>query len=40
MMPIRWAVTGSRISPPLIGSIAALGTDKAIARIKRVLEQF
>jgi glutamyl-tRNA synthetase len=40
MMPIRWAVTGSRISPPLIGSIAALGTAKAVARIKRVLEQF
>jgi glutamyl-tRNA synthetase len=40
MMPIRWAVTGSRISPPLIGSIVALGTEKAVARIKRVLEQF
>ena len=40
MMPIRMAVTGSRISPPLMGSIAILGTDKAIARTLKALEQF
>jgi glutamyl-tRNA synthetase len=40
MMPIRFAVTGSNISPPLIGSIAALGYDKAIERIERALAVF
>lgn len=40
MMPIRLAVTGSRVSPPLIGSIAVLGADKAASRIERALEQF
>jgi glutamyl-tRNA synthetase len=40
MMPIRWAVTGSRVSPPLIGSIAALGTEKAVGRIKKTLAAF
>ena len=40
MMPVRMAVTGSRISPPLIGSIAVLGKDKAIERINRTLAVF
>jgi glutamyl-tRNA synthetase len=40
MMPIRLAVTGSRISPPLIGSLAALGAEKALARIDRALRLF
>ncbi len=40
MMPVRMAVTGSRISPPLIGSIAVLGKDKAIERINRTLAAF
>ncbi len=40
MMPIRMAVTGSRVSPPLIGSILILGVDESIARIKKTLEQF
>jgi glutamyl-tRNA synthetase len=40
MMPIRIALTGSKISPPLIGSIAILGTDKAIKRIERALNVF
>jgi glutamyl-tRNA synthetase len=40
MMPIRLAVTGSRISPPLIASIAILGTEKAVARIEKALELF
>lgn len=34
MMPIRIAVTGSRISPPLIGSIRVLGCDKALERLQ------
>ncbi|MDE6350230.1 MAG: glutamate--tRNA ligase [Treponemataceae bacterium] len=37
MMPIRMAVTGSRVSPPLIGSIAVLGREKALARIARAV---
>ena len=37
MMPIRMAVTGSRVSPPLIGSILVLGEEKALARIERTL---
>ena len=40
MMPIRMAVTGSRVSPPLIGSILILGKDEAIARIDRTLAAF
>jgi glutamyl-tRNA synthetase len=37
MMPIRMAVTGSRVSPPLIGSIAVLGKEKSVARIERAI---
>ena len=37
MMPIRMAVTGSRVSPPLIGSIAVLGKERALARIERTI---
>jgi glutamyl-tRNA synthetase len=37
MMPIRMAVTGSRVSPPLIGSILVLGEEKSLARIERTL---
>lgn len=40
MTPIRVAVTGSRISPPLVGSIQILGYDKAIHRIDTVLEKY
>ena len=40
MMPIRLAVTGSRISPPLIGSIQILGKEKSLARIERTLATF
>jgi glutamyl-tRNA synthetase len=39
MMPIRMAVTGSRVSPPLVGSIQILGVEKAIARIERTLKE-
>lgn len=37
MMPIRMAVTGSRVSPPLVGSIKILGCDKAVERIRKTL---
>ena len=40
MMPIRMAVTGSRISPPLIGSILILGVDESIKRIEKTLALF
>lgn len=40
MMPIRMAVTGSRVSPPLIGSILILGVEKSIERINRTLAAF
>jgi glutamyl-tRNA synthetase len=33
MMPLRVAVTGSRVSPPLIGSIRVLGLEEARRRI-------
>jgi glutamyl-tRNA synthetase len=39
MMPIRMAVTGSRVSPPLVGSIQILGIDKALARIEKTLAE-
>lgn len=37
MMPIRMAVTGSRVSPPLIGSIQVLGKERAISRIEKTI---
>ena len=40
MMPIRMAVTGSRVSPPLMGSILILGVEKSIARIEKTLAAF
>ena len=40
MMPIRMALTGSRVSPPLIGSILILGAEESARRIKAVLAQF
>jgi glutamyl-tRNA synthetase len=38
MMPLRVAVTGSRVSPPLFGSIRLLGEMKSLARVDRALE--
>ena len=38
MMPVRVAITGERISPPLFGSIRLLGTQKALDRIDKALE--
>ena len=40
MMPVRMAVTGSRISPPLIGSILILGKERCLSRIEKTLEKF
>jgi glutamyl-tRNA synthetase len=40
MMPIRMAVTGSRVSPPLMGSILILGVEKSVERIRRTLAEF
>jgi len=40
MMPIRMAVTGSRVSPPLMGSILILGVEKSIERVERTLATF
>lgn len=40
MMPIRMAVTGSRVSPPLMGSILILGVEKSLERIERTLKTF
>ena len=37
MMPVRMAVTGSRVSPPLIGSIMALGVEESLKRIDMTL---
>lgn len=37
MMPVRIAVTGSRVSPPLIGSIKILGKDEAIKRVQTAI---
>lgn len=40
MAPIRVAVTGSRVSPPLVGSIQILGLQKAVSRIEAVLNKY
>ena len=38
MMPLRVAVTGSRVSPPLFGSIRLLGAEKSLGRAERALQ--
>jgi glutamyl-tRNA synthetase len=37
MMPLRVAITGARVSPPLFGSVRLLGKDKALERADRSL---
>jgi glutamyl-tRNA synthetase len=37
MMPLRVAVTGSRVSPPLFGSVRILGEETTLARVDRAL---
>jgi len=39
MMPIRVAITGSKVSPPLIGSIKILGLEKATKRIEKAMDK-
>ncbi len=40
MMPLRIAITGSKVSPPLIGSIKILGLNEAIKRIEKAISLF
>ena len=35
MMPLRIALTASKVSPPLVGSILALGKDEALKRLEK-----
>lgn len=37
MMPLRVAVTGARVSPPLFGSVRILGAERTLARVDRAL---
>ncbi|MCL2878741.1 MAG: glutamate--tRNA ligase [Treponema sp.] len=37
MMPLRVAVTGARVSPPLFGSLRLLGTQRSLERVDRAL---
>jgi len=37
IMPLRVAITGSNVSPPIIGSLKLLGIEKTTARIERVI---
>ena len=37
LMPLRVAITGSRVSPPLFESIQALGTDETLSRIEAAI---
>ncbi|MDR0644375.1 MAG: glutamate--tRNA ligase [Treponema sp.] len=37
MMPLRVAITGARMSPPLFGSLRLLGEEKALARVEKSL---
>jgi len=39
MMPLRVAITGSRVSPPLFGSLRILGADCCKQRVQRALER-
>ncbi|MDR0473224.1 MAG: glutamate--tRNA ligase, partial [Treponema sp.] len=38
MMPLRVAITGTRVSPPLFGSLRLLGSEKTLARIDRAVD--
>jgi glutamyl-tRNA synthetase len=39
MMPLRVAITGSRVSPPLFGSLRILGAERSKARVQKALEK-
>jgi glutamyl-tRNA synthetase len=38
MMPLRAAITGARVSPPLFGSLRILGAARSLARVDRALK--
>jgi glutamyl-tRNA synthetase len=38
MMPLRAAITGSRVSPPLFGSLRILGAQESLARVDKALQ--
>jgi len=38
MMPLRVAVTGARVSPPLFGSLRLLGAERSLQRVDRALQ--
>ena len=38
LMPLRVAITGERVSPPLFGSLRLLGAEKSRARVQKALE--
>jgi len=37
MMPLRVAITGSRVSPPLFGSLRILGVQESLRRVETAL---
>jgi len=37
MMPLRVAITGARVSPPLFGSLRLLGTERSLQRVDMAL---
>ncbi len=37
LMPLRVAITGSKVSPPLMGSIRILGGDEAMKRVEKAI---
>jgi glutamyl-tRNA synthetase len=39
MMPLRVAITGSRVSPPLFGSLRILGAQQSLARVEKALKK-
>jgi glutamyl-tRNA synthetase len=39
MMPLRVAITGSRVSPPLFGSLRLLGAEKSQQRVQLALDK-
>jgi len=39
MMPLRVAITGSRVSPPLFGSLRILGAERSVDRVQRALDK-
>ncbi|MCK5201333.1 MAG: glutamate--tRNA ligase, partial [Spirochaetales bacterium] len=38
LMPLRVAISGSKVSPPIFGSLRLLGVEKALERIDHVIE--